>query len=143
MISVYRLNNGHQRLSVFALLGERTPWYISVPEVYRDRPIASPILHYPLALYQDRPMPSPILRRHSDLAGHIPRPGGRATVMDRRSARWGLLRRGTHCYTARVCVFYDMSRCSGCACEHKKFTDGSDNTPTIEAPKLRKQPNRA
>jgi hypothetical protein len=50
-------------------------------------------------------MASPILCRHRDLARHIPRPGGRAAVMDRRSARCGLLRRGdTLLYGVFVCV---------------------------------------
>ena len=93
VISVYRPNIGHQRLSVFALLGERMPWDVSVPKVQQDRPVSSPILHYLLALYPDRPMASPILRRHHDLAGHIPRLGGRAAVMDRRSVGCGCLRR--------------------------------------------------
>ena len=92
--------------------GKRIPWDVSVSKVYQDRQEPSPILYYSLALFQARTMASnsPILRRHRDLAGNIPRPGGRAAVMDRRSARCGLLRRGTRCYTACSCVCSYMTR---------------------------------
>jgi hypothetical protein len=88
VVGVYRLYHEHQRLSVFALLGESMPWDVSVlkvqPKAEQDSSVPALILYYPLALYQDRPMALPILSRRSDLAGHIHRPGGRATVMDRR-----------------------------------------------------------
>jgi hypothetical protein len=46
-ICVYRLNNGH----LFALMGERMQWDVSMTKLYHDLPIALPIL-----------------RRHRDLA---------------------------------------------------------------------------